>query len=208
MDLSGPLSCLATLRLSTDVNVTAGGLHSIKHCLTVQWPLWSRRYGLLLVLMCVFVYSILPQHFVFFNVYSFSMSIWHFLFFFFIIPLLCIRIDKIQPSNKLQAAKTIQPLQIMSHLHNWFLSSVALEMFVQRLASNIAKGPFYTLCNFELFQMKVDSREMNVVKSGIGATATHTVMTFIQQDSAKVSVQQQLWTLPWQIMGSLIDIYT
>lgn len=155
------------------------------------------------VCVCIF-YSAAA---LFLNVYSFSMSIWHFLFFF-IIPLLCIRIDKIQPSNKLQAAKTIQPLQIMSHLHNWFLSSVALEMFVQRLASNIAKGPFYTLCNFELFQMKVDSREMNVVKSGIGATATHTVMTFIQQDSAKVSVQQQLWTLPWQIMGSLIDIYT
>ena len=36
MDLSGPLSCLATLQLSTDVNVTAGGLHSIKHCLTLQ----------------------------------------------------------------------------------------------------------------------------------------------------------------------------
>lgn len=34
MDLSGPLSCQETLRLSTDV--PAGGLHSIKHCSTVR----------------------------------------------------------------------------------------------------------------------------------------------------------------------------
>ena len=52
MDLSGPLSRLATLQLSTDVNVSAGGLHGIKHCLTVQSPLWP--HGLPLELMYVF----------------------------------------------------------------------------------------------------------------------------------------------------------
>lgn len=34
IDLSGPLSCLATRQLSTHVNVTVGGLYSIKLCLT------------------------------------------------------------------------------------------------------------------------------------------------------------------------------
>ena len=105
MDLSGPLSRLATLQLSTDVNVSAGGLHGIRHCLTVQSPLWPHR--LPLELMYVFPSRRTSLHFFVFILSALAICIFLFTF----IPLLCTLTESSQQWDGLRAAGEKKPFK-------------------------------------------------------------------------------------------------